>query len=73
MIDNEKEKNSISEQKQAAISELNMLAGVPKDNSIVIEMERLRRLIKDLTEQEEQLGQDDFDERLLDTEVENQP
>jgi len=44
MIDNEKEKNSISEQKQAAISELNMLAGVPKDNSIVIEMAHLQRL-----------------------------
>ena len=71
MFDIEKEKNRISEQIKAAIKELELLQNVPKDNSIMQEMDRLKRLIDDLAEQMEQLKQEDFDEGLLDTEVEN--
>ena len=72
MFENEREINRLSEQVKAAIKELKVLQDVPKDNSIMQEMDRLKRLIDDLAEQIEQLKQDDFDEQLLDTEVENQ-
>ena len=71
MFDIEKEKNRISEQIKAAIKELEILQDVPKDNSIMQEMDRLKRMIDDLAEQMKQLKQEDYDERLLDTEVEN--
>ena len=56
-----------TEPRKAAVLELMVLDYVPKDNSIIQQMDYLRRLIKDLDEQ----SQEDFDERLLDTEVEN--
>jgi len=65
---------SITEQKKAVADELDILTApnVPQDYDIVQEISRLKKLYNELSAKEKLLEQENFDEQLLDTEVENQ-